>query len=562
MPASPHTWPQLDDDTLRELAGDGAFSRGKKYAQEGRAKVKEASAQQISGIVRGAARYDVAVLLEDDSLQGICNCPAAAEGDFCKHQVALALTARGAGDSVESSSDSSLAAFLRAQPPELLVDKLLTFAAESREIEKDLVFWHKSAQAKSGAELGKVIGALLRGGGFVDYSKSFDYARRVDQVAELLRGLVQSCPAECVEAAEYALLRLFKTLEQSDDSAGVISGAMGELINLHRKALPALQLDKKYGARFFKLMLADDWGFFDLDAYRSLLGEKAWAEYGRCVEAAHAKLPPAAKSEDRWIVTSEAVQQRHLTRMLEAWYALNDDREALLALKTRSLQKPTDYRNLIVLYREYDRHREALQWAEKARRLFPDDAGFYDALMVCYRHDGLDEEADALLWQWFEKWPTADHFFGLMKHAGRRAKIWRERAFAFLEAREVSSWEKAKKRDSKAMRDVSERLEILLREKKVDEAVAISRNTAVSRQLVLMLADQAGKAYPEISTPIYRCEIEHWAGIGGNRNYDQAIAFLNKLLPLLSVGDRRSYLADLRIRFKAKRNFMKLLESL
>jgi hypothetical protein len=95
----------------------------------------------------------------------------------------------------------------------------------------------------------------------------------------------------------------------------------------------------------------------------------------------------------------------------------------------------------------------------------------------------------------------------------------------------------------------------------VDEAVAISRNNVANGHLVLMLADQTRKTYPEISTPIYRREIEHWAGIGGNRNYDQAIAFVNKLLPLLSVGDRRSYLAELRSRFKAKRNFIKLLES-
>lgn len=562
MSAFPLTWPQLDDDTLRELAGNGAFSRGKKYAQEGRAKVDEASAQQILGSVRGAARYDVALFLEGDSLQGDCNCPAAAEGDFCKHQVALALTARGAGDSAEPFPDSSLAAFLRAQPPELLVDKLLTFSAESREIEKDLVFWHKSAQAKSGAALGKVIGALLRGGGFVDYRKSFNYARRVDQVAELLRSLLQSRPAECVEAAEYALLRLFKTLEQSDDSAGAISGAMGELVKLHRKALAVARPDKKYGARFFKLILADDWGFFDLEAYRSLLGEAAWAEYGRCVEAAHAKLPPPAKSADRWLLTNESSERRHLTRMLEAWYALNDDRETLLALKTRALQMPLDYRRLVELYREYGRHREALQWAEKAHRLFPDDAGFYDVLAVCYRHDGLDEEADAVLWQWFEKWPTADHFFGLMKHAGKRAANWRERAFAFLEAREIAAWEQAKKRDPAALRNVSVRLEVLLHEKNVDEAVTISRKNVASGQLVLMLADQARKAYPEISTPIYRREIEHWAGIGGNRNYEQAIAFLNRLLPLLSVDERRGYLADLRIRFKAKRNFIKLLESL
>lgn len=553
-------WPQVDDDTLRDLAGDGAFARGKKYAQEGRAKVEEVSTHQVTGSVRGAARYDVALFLDGNALHGDCNCPAAAEGDFCKHQVALALTARGNGASAKHTPEQGLADFLRAQPPESLVDKLLTFAAEYREIEKDLLFWHKSTQAESGAELNKVIGALLRGGGFVDYRKSFDYARRVDQVAELLRGLVKSRPAACVEAAEYALLRLFKTLEQSDDSAGVISGAMGELVKLHRKALAAMQPDRKYGQRFFKLMLADDWYFFDLKSYRPLLGEAAWAEFGRCIETAYAKLPPPSRTKNR--LDSDWSERNQLTRMLEAWYALNDDREALLTLKVRELREPWDYRKLIEQYREYGRHREALEWAEKAHRLFPDDPEFYVALIACYRHDGLDNEADAMLWQWFEKWPTADHFSGLMKHAGKRSAIWRERAFAFLEAQEIASWEHARKRDPQAMRDVSVRLDILLREKKIDEAVAISRNTVANGHLVLTLADKTSKSHPQISAPIFRREAERWADIGGNRNYDQALVYLRKLLPLLSANEHRDYLAELRARFKAKRNFIKLIEAL
>lgn len=563
MSAPPLSWPQLDDDVLRDLAGEGAFARGKKYTQEGRAQVEEVSAHQVTGSVRGGARYDVALFLDGDEVHGDCNCPAAADGDFCKHQVALALTARGAGASAESSSaEASLAAFLRAQSVELLADKLLSIAAEYREVEKDLLFWHKSTQAESGAELNKVIGALLRGGGFVDYRKSFDYARRVDQVAELLRGLVKSRPAVCAEAAEYALLRLFTTLEQSDDSAGAISGAMGELVKLHRKALSSMQPDKKYGARFFKLMLADGWGFFELKTYRALLGEAAWSEYGRCIEAAHAKLPPPAKSKDRWSISEESLGRKHLMRMLETWYVLNDDREALLALKTRELQEPRDYMNLIKQLREYGRHREALQWAEKAHRQFPEDAGFYDALIVCYRHDGLDEEADALLWQWFEKWPGAKNFAALMKQAGKREKAWRERAFAYLETCEVAAWERARKRDPKAPRDVSTRLEVLLNEKRVEEAVAITRDGAAPQHLWLRLADQAKKRYPEVSLPIYRREIELLAEIGGNQNYARANDFLKKLLPLLPKDERPAYLNELRARYKAKRNFIKLLDTL
>jgi uncharacterized Zn finger protein len=553
------SWPQLNDDTLLALAGEGAFARGSKYAQQGCAVVAACTGEEITGRVHGSANYRVALYLVGEELQGDCNCPMGDQGDFCKHQVALALAARG---DLAPSSDDGLAAFLRAQPAESLADKLLAFAAQFREVEKDLAFWHKSSRAHTGAELNKVIGTLLRGGGFLDYRKSFDYAHRVAQVADLLRGLVKIQPALCVESAEYALLRLFKTLEQSDDSAGVISGAMSDLVMLHRAALPATQPGKKYGQRFFKLVMADGWDFIQPGSYRPLFGEEAWAEYGRCLEGAYAKLPPRVSSQRSYVFTAEDTERSQLARLLKDWYALNDDRDALLTLKARELREPWDYADLVQQYREFGRHREALEWAEKALRQFPDDSRLYRLLAECYRHDGCDEEAENLLWQWFEKFPAAENFFELMKQAGKQGAAWRKRAFAYLEQCEARNLKRLQARDHNALPDVSTRLAILLHEKNIDEAVATSRNAEASAYLTLELADQARPLYPEVSIPIFRGRIERLVNIGGNGNYEEALGYLNKLLPLLDAADRDNYLNELRVRFKAKRNFIKLLETL
>jgi len=552
----------LEDDSLHQLAGEGAFTRGEKYAQENRASVDEISARQITGQVRGSTRYTVTLLLNRKRLSGDCNCPAAAEGDFCKHQVALAITARGSQNLETHSQVDDLRAFLLAQSPEVLADKLLSFALEYREVEKDLQFWFKSTSASTGADLNKVIGTLLRGGGFIDYRKSFEYARRVDQSVELLRGLLKSKPAECAGAAEYALLRLFKTLEQSDDSSGAISGAMHDLVKIHHKALSAHVPDKKYGQQFFKLMRADGWHFFDAKVYRPLLGDAAWAEYGRLVQSAFHKLPEKPPKKSEWIITRDDIERGQLKSMLETWYALNDDREALLALKIRELQSPYDYSGLIQQFANYGRHRESLLWAEKAHQLFPDDAAFYQALIAGYRHDGLDEEANAMLWQWFERWPSADHFFELMKHAVKQATEWRARAFAYLEQLEQNDLAVARKRNPHAMKNVTTRADILLREKNVAEAVAIARGAVISQYLITTLADKARKEFPDVSSRIYRNEVDDLLRIGGNRNYELALDYLNKLLPLLADSERFAYLNDLRIRFKAKRNFIKLIAAL
>jgi uncharacterized Zn finger protein len=76
---------------IEKLARGSAFSRGKAYAAEGRVKALGRNAGQLVGAVHGTSLYAVSLWVKGEGLGYVCSCPAGAEGDFCKHCVAVAI---------------------------------------------------------------------------------------------------------------------------------------------------------------------------------------------------------------------------------------------------------------------------------------------------------------------------------------------------------------------------------------------------------------------------------------------------------------------------------------
>lgn len=48
---------------------------------------------------------------------------------------------------------------------------------------------------------------------------------------------------------------------------------------------------------------------------------------------------------------------------------------------------------------------------------------------------------------------------------------------------------------------------------------------------------------------------------GGNPNYQEACRLVARMAPLREASEQAAYVAELKVRFKPKRNFMKLLGS-
>ena len=114
--------------------------------------------------------------------------------------------------------------------------------------------------------------------------------------------------------------------------------------------------------------------------------------------------------------------------------------------------------------------------------------------------------------------------------------------------------------------DQSPLVEVFLWEKNVEAAWQEAKAGICHERLWLQLADARAKEHPEDAIAVYRRQVVHLVQLTNNRSYAEAITLIKKIKPLLtrcrgtsSVGD---YLAELRLSFKAKRNFMKMLDQL
>ncbi|MFE3902666.1 SWIM zinc finger domain-containing protein, partial [Streptomyces sp. NPDC059153] len=82
----------FDENDLRALAGPRSFERGQGYVDAVTA--MEVGDGWITATVHGTDAYAVELSLDGPGrLGGECDCPYGMEGSFCKHLVALGLTA-------------------------------------------------------------------------------------------------------------------------------------------------------------------------------------------------------------------------------------------------------------------------------------------------------------------------------------------------------------------------------------------------------------------------------------------------------------------------------------
>lgn len=81
----------LHVETIAKLARGATLARGRAYADQGRVKKLSRRNGRLSATVHGTAMYAVSIWVKGRGLGYACTCPAAAEGDFCKHCVAVAI---------------------------------------------------------------------------------------------------------------------------------------------------------------------------------------------------------------------------------------------------------------------------------------------------------------------------------------------------------------------------------------------------------------------------------------------------------------------------------------
>ena len=262
-------------------------------------------------------------------------------------------------------------------------------------------------------------------------------------------------------------------------------------------------------------------------------------------------------------------RRSRITRIMEQLAEASGDVEELVAIKARDLSSGYRYLDVAEIWARAKQPDKALEWAERGLNAFPDrpDNRLRDFLVAAYLKRGRNDEALQLTWIQFEERPGLEHYKKLQEVAGRLG-VWpaqRSRALSLVAAviaRVASTTTRWNPKPSTP--DHSLRVEIALWEQDLDAAWAAAHEGICDRNLLIALAGKLESPRPRDAVSLYRRVAPAIVEQTNNTAYAEAIKLLRKVGRLMKAQDQSrqfgDYLAELRVQFKPKRNFIKLLD--
>ena len=566
--------------SLEDIAGTAAFRRGEEYFSVGAVGRLRATDDKISARVEGTETYQVELRDEDGGLAYDCTCPRAADGYFCKHCVAVGLAWLAENSAVPKSGAASgkkkrrdpwrdIKEYLTTQPPEALIDLLLDVAQRDDRLYQSLLL--KAERTGGGGNVAKAYQRAIDGAtrihDFVDWREVGTFAGNIDQVADSLAELLKpDTAAMLVELAEYAIERVENSLEQVDDSDGEIGDIVYRLGELHLKACTMARPEPAgLAERLFRFETTLPFGLcsFDATTYRDALGKEGLRRYRELAEAEWRKLKPRDAKD------SYDAHRATITRIMERLAEASGDAEELVAIKSRDLSSGYRYLDIAEIWTKARQPDKALEWAERGLKAFPErpDNRLRDFLVAAYLKRKRNDEALQLTWIQFEERPSIEHYKKLHDIAGKLG-LWpqqRDRAQAWVAeviAREASTTSHWKPKPSTP--NYSLRVEIALWEKDLGAAWSAAHAGICDRNLLIALAGMLEASRPGDAVSLYRRLVPPIVEQTNNTAYEEAIKLIRKMGGLMNAQSQSrqfgDYLAELRVQFKPKRNFIKLLD--
>jgi len=571
--------------SLEDLAGTAAFRRGEDYFSTGAVGHLRVTDDMIGARVEGTETYQVELRDDDGELAYDCTCPRAADGYFCKHCVAVGLAwlaenaaavKSGAASDKQKRRDPwrDIKAYLATQPPETLIDLLLDVAQRDDRLYQALLL--KAERSGGGDDEVKAFRRAIDGAtrihGFVDWREASAYAGDLEQVADSLAELLKpdvrkpEAAAMLVELAEYAIERIENSLEQVDDSNGEIGDIVYRLGDLHLKACTLTRPEPaELAERLFELETTLPFGLCNFDAvtYRDALGLVGLQRYRELAEAEWQMLKPRDTKD------GYDAHRAKITHIMERLAEASGDVEELVAIKSRDLSSSYSYLGIAEIWAKAGQPDKALAWAERGLQAFPErpDNRLRDFLVAAYLKCERNEEALQLTWIQFEERPGLEHYKKLHDVADQIGR-WPEqrcRALAWVaevsarKANATSQW-----KPEPSTPNTSLRLEIALWEQDLDAAWAVAHAGICDRNLLIALAGKLESTRPDDAVSLYRRVVPLIVEQTNNTAYDEAIRLIRKIGGLMNALSQSQqfgdYLAGLRVAFKPKRNFIKLLD--
>ena len=571
----------ITPDNLKKLAGTTAFQRGEEYFASGFVERLLTAEQKISARVIGTETYRVELWAKDDDPRYDCTCPRAADGYFCKHCVAVGL-AWLAEQQVEGVTGQSKAKkkrrdpwqdirdYLALQKPEMLIDLVLEAAQRDDRLYQSLALKAERAGAGSNVQqiFRKAINKATRVHGFVDWREAGDFAGDLEQLVESLEELLTPDSAGMlVELLEYAIERVEDAMQNIDDSNGEVGGIVDALGELHIKACELARPEPEALAeRLFRMEMTLPIGVcsFSATTYSHVLGEQGLRRYRELATVEWQKIKPKHSGDSfedhRW----------RITHIMESLAEASGDVEELVAIKAQDLSFSYHYLTIAEIWIKAGQDDKALDWAERGLQAFPKatDNRLRDFLVTAYLQRQRNDEALQLTWIQFEERATLEHYQKLHKVA-KQIGVWpeqRERALAWVAKVIANEAAAARWNPKPSIPNYTLQVAIALWENDLDAAWTAVNAGVCNRDELIVLAGKLESKRGNDAIALYQRIIPVIIEQTNNTAYADAVKLIRKVGVIINAQERNRdfgyYVAELRMRFKAKRNFIKLLDGI
>ena len=401
----------------------------------------------------------------------------------------------------------------------------------------------------------------------LDWREVSSYAGDIDQVIDSLAELlVPGTAAALVELTEYAIEQVELTLEQVDDSNGSVGDTIYRLGQLHLKAcLLAKSPGAALAEQLFRLQTTLPFGVwsFELDAYRKPLGKQGLLRYREPAQAEWRKLPPRDPAN-----RFESNRFR-ITHIMESLALASGDIDELVSIKSQDLSSSYRYVDIAEIYSKAKQFDKALEWAERGLNAFPKSVDYRlrDFLVAIYLKRKRNDEALQLTWAPFEELPRFESYRKLHSVAVKLGRWPEQRERALARATEwINREPSASSRWSlkAAAPDYSLLIEIALWENDFNAAWVLAQQGTCDAKLLIRLAGKLESSRASDAVSLYRRLVPPIVEQSNNLAYSEAIGLIRKVGGLMKhqqqVAEFRDYLGQLRLQFKPKRNFIKLLD--
>lgn len=591
----------LTDAAIEALSGPKVFERGFTYAASGSVRVigeEPDSGAHIRAHVVGTQTYETEVGLEDGDIHGYCNCPHGASGWFCKHQVALCLVWRdwlngsppvvdeGARRKVQAAARraqtqrdqrAALHAFLKAQPASALAERLIDLAENFSEIERELRAWQKATRAvTTPEELRALVSEVLTiRGGLLPWGQVPAWLRQAEVILPLLSRARERDAATARDIALHALRRGWAALQKADDSSGLIGGLCQAIAAEWVACLEAsAPQPAKFGETWLRIQLEDPFGCVPAQQVEEIMGASALERYRSVLAAEWQKLHEARDAKpagrraapnpflDEAGIRARSIENLHVEALQNA-----GDIDGALAVLRADLSEPHRCREVTHFLESHGRLREAFASAEDAHRRFPGDWQVEEDLLRAYERDGWVKEAHAMRMRQFEARPDAQRYLQALKsgiEAGLDREALRGQMFQYMEQLEVQQMRapsprmaRPAERELAGRRNVSLRVQVLLAEQCLEEALQLVQPPAIChadllREIALKLGKDKRKAAIELLLHVFGLAMR-----SAQTPYRNELALVWEIAERMDSRNRASWLAQLRVEYKAKRNFVR-----